>query len=76
MLQRPVEFRQFTSWAWKDSVHTDGLRLSLGTVGDCYDNAMIESFWGWMQTELLDRKRWVTILEISSEMADYNWGVL
>ena len=27
---------------------------SMGTVGDCYDNAMMESFWGTMQLELLD----------------------
>ena len=29
----------------------------MGTVGDCYDNAMMESFWGTMQIELLDRER-------------------
>jgi putative transposase len=28
--------------------------------GDCYDNAMIESFWSRMQVELLDRQRWLT----------------
>ena len=32
---------------------------------------MIESFWGRMQTELLNRKKWVTILELSAAMADY-----
>ena len=32
---------------------------------------MIESFWARMQTELLDRKKWVTIVELSMEMADY-----
>jgi len=32
---------------------------------------MIESFWGRMQTELLDRKKWVTILELIAAMADY-----
>jgi hypothetical protein len=29
---------------------------SMGTVGDS-DNAMMESFWGTMQIELLDRKK-------------------
>ena len=28
---------QFTSWAFTNNVDTYGLRLSLGTVGDCYD---------------------------------------
>lgn len=32
-----------------------GLMPSMGSVGDCYDNAVIESFWGRIQTELLNR---------------------
>jgi len=32
---------------------------------------MIGPLWGRMQTELLNRKKWVTILELSAEMADY-----
>jgi putative transposase len=28
----------------------------MGTVGDCYDNAMMESFWGTLQLELLDQQ--------------------
>jgi transposase InsO family protein len=35
----------------------------MGSIGDCYDNAMMESFRGRMQTELLDRRRWRTRLE-------------
>jgi putative transposase len=27
----------------------------MGSIGDCFDNAVIESFWGRMQTELLNR---------------------
>jgi len=32
---------------------------------------MIESFWGRMQTELLNRKLWTTVVERSMEIADY-----
>ena len=71
MLQRPVEFAQFTSWAFTSNVRNYGLKLSLGSVGDCFDNAMIESFWGRMQTELLNRKSWTTAVELSVVMADY-----
>lgn len=28
----------------------------MGSIGDCYDNALIESLWGTMQLELLDTK--------------------
>ena len=32
----------------------------MGSVGSCFDNAMIESFWSRMQVELLDRRTWRT----------------
>ena len=35
-----------------------GLLGSMGSVGDCYDNAMMESFWGTLQLEVLDRETW------------------
>jgi len=31
----------------------------MGSIGDCFDNAVIESFWARMQVELLDRQRWL-----------------
>ena len=42
----------------------------MGTVGDCFDNAPMESFWGSMQIELLNRKRWTTYVELATAMAD------
>ena len=46
---------QFTSWAFSQRAKASGLVPSMGGVGACYDNAMIESFWSRMQVELLDR---------------------
>ena len=43
----------------------------MGSVGDCYDNAMIESFWARMQVELLDRHRWRTRVELANAIFDY-----
>jgi transposase InsO family protein len=51
---------QFTSWAFTTRAKNAGLLPSLGTVGDPYDNAVVESFWGRMQVELLNRRRWRT----------------
>ena len=62
---------QFTSWAFTDNVRRLGLNSSMGTVGDCYDNAPMESFWGSMQVELLNRQRWRTHLELAIAIADY-----
>jgi hypothetical protein len=37
VLQRPVEFGQYTSWAFTSRVHEAGLIASMGSVGDYYD---------------------------------------
>jgi IstB-like ATP binding protein len=44
---------------------------SMGSVGDCYDNAMIEAFWSRMQVELLDRRRWTTRMEPANAIFEY-----
>jgi putative transposase len=51
---------QYTSWAFGQRIRAAGLLGSMGSVGDCYDNAMMESFWGTMQMELLDSRTWET----------------
>jgi putative transposase len=71
MLQRPLESNQFTSWAFTQNADRYDLNISMGTIGDCYDNAMIEAFWGWMQTELLNCKSWLTRVELATAMAEY-----
>jgi transposase InsO family protein len=43
----------------------------MGSVGDCYDNAMMESFWSRVQVELLDRKRWSTRIELATAIFEY-----
>jgi putative transposase len=51
---------QFTLWAFSQRAKASGLVPSMGGVGACFDNAMIESFWSRMQVELLDRQGWRT----------------
>ncbi len=62
---------QFTSWAFTQRAVDSGLLPSMGSVGDCFDNAMIESFWSRMQVELLDRKRWHTRIEPANAIFEY-----
>ena len=62
---------QFTSWAFTQRAKQSGLLPSMGSVGDCYDNAVIEAFWGRMQTELLNRRRWKTRLELANAIFEY-----
>jgi hypothetical protein len=71
VLRRPVESAQFASWAFTGRAKAPGLVPSMGSVGDCYDNSMIESFWSRMQVELLDRRRWRTRVELANGIFDY-----
>lgn len=62
---------QFTSWAFTERAKASGLVPSMGTIGDCYDNAVMEAFWSRLQVELLDTRRWKTRLELANALFEY-----
>lgn len=62
---------QFISWAFSSRIKAAGLTPSMGSIGDGYDNAPMESFWGRMQTELLNTKSWATRAELASAIFNY-----
>jgi putative transposase len=62
---------QFTSWSFGENIRRWGLLASFGRVGDCFDNAAMESFWARLQVELLNTRKWSTTLELAAAMADY-----
>lgn len=45
---------QYTSVAFGKRCNESGVRPSMGTVGDAYDDAMTESFFGMLECELID----------------------
>ena len=51
---------QYTATAFRQRLEQVGLVASMGTVGDCFDNAAAESFFGTLKTELLHRQAWPT----------------
>ena len=51
---------QYTSIAFGQRCDAMGVRPSMGSVGDAYDNAMCESFFATLECELLDRQRFQT----------------
>ena len=61
----------FPSWIFSLIVRAAALAPSIGAIGCPYDNAVIESFWGRMQVELLNRKSWKTRIELASAIHDY-----
>jgi putative transposase len=62
---------QYTSWAFGQRLRSAGLLGSMGTVGDALDNAVAESFFATLQTELLDRHRWTTRRQLAQ--AIFEW---
>lgn len=51
---------QYTSLVFTRRLEEAGIRGSMGSVGDALDNAVAESFYATLQTELLDRQAWAT----------------
>ncbi len=62
---------QFTSWAFTRRASDSGLLPLMGSVGDCFDTAVMESFWSRVQVELLDRKRWSTRVEVANAIFEH-----
>ncbi len=54
---------QYTSLAFGQHCREAGVRPSMGSVGDCYANALCESFFATLECELLDRQTFPTQAE-------------
>ena len=65
---------QYTSIAFGLRCKHAGVRPSMGSVGDAYDNAMCESFFGTLECELLDRRRFRTQAEARAAIFDFLEG--
>jgi putative transposase len=53
VLQRPVETTQYTSLRFTEHLALEGIAPSIGSVGDAYDNALMESLIGLFKTECI-----------------------
>ena len=65
---------QYTSLAFGKRCREMGVRLSTGSVGDCYDNAMAESFFATLECELIDRRSFRTRAEAMRALFDFIEG--
>jgi putative transposase len=62
---------QYTSIEFGNRCRQLGVQISMGTVGDAYDNAMAESFFATLECELIDRRVWETQTE--ARLAVFAW---
>ena len=60
---------QYTSIEFGKRCRRAGVRLSMGSRGDCYDNALCESFFATLECELLERSSFI----IEARMAVFDF---
>jgi len=65
---------QYTSIAFGLRCREVGIKPSMGSVGDAYDNALCESFFATLECELLDRRRFRTQVEARMAIFDFIEG--
>jgi putative transposase len=65
---------QYTSLAFGTRCRQAGIRPSMGSVGDAYDNAMCESFFATLECELIDRFRLRTPTEAETAVFEFIEG--
>ncbi len=65
---------QYTSSEYRALAEANGVRLSLGRKGDCFDNAVAESFFATIKRELTDRRQWPTRAGLRRALFDYIEG--
>jgi putative transposase len=65
---------QYVSLAFGQAARDAGIARSMGSRGDCYDNAVAESFFATLKKELVHRYSWPTRQELTSEVFEYIEG--
>ncbi len=65
---------QYTSIAFGLRCKEVGVRPSMGSAGDCFDNALCESFFATLECELLDRRRFRTQAEAKMAIFEFIEG--
>ena len=62
---------QYTSLAFGRRCREAGIAVSMGSVGDCFDNALAETFFATLECELVARSRWRTQAEARLAVFDF-----
>ena len=62
---------QYASDVYQAELDARGIRCSMSRVGDCWDNAVAESFFATLKKDLLHRRPWPTKREAREAIHDY-----
>ena len=66
--------RQYSSAGYRAALAAAGLTPSMSRRGDCWDNAVVESFFATLKTELIHRRPWATRAEVQRAVFRYIEG--
>ena len=62
---------QYASTGYRNRLAKIGIEVSMSRRGNCWDNAVVESFFGTMKQELVHHEQWAGIVEVRSAIHDY-----
>jgi transposase InsO family protein len=62
---------QYASGAYRDALRDNGIVCSMSRKGNCWDNAVVESFFGTLKKELIHRRPWATVRSAHEAIAHY-----
>jgi putative transposase len=62
---------QYVSLTFGQKTRAAGIAQSMGSRGDCFDNAVAESFFATLKKELIHRRAWPTKAELRGEVFEY-----
>src|SRR2546427_6237609 len=71
VLRRPVELKQYASGDYQRVLAQHGIVCSMSRRGDCWDNAVAESFFATLKVELVHDAAWSTRAAARRELFDY-----
>jgi transposase InsO family protein len=66
--------RQYTSGDFAELARVNGVVLSVGRKGECWDNAVAESFFATIKRELIDTRAWPTRTGLRRAVFEYIEG--
>jgi transposase InsO family protein len=62
---------QYACGAYQELLSEKGFTCSMSRTGNCYDNAVMESFWGTLKTELVYHEKYATREEARRSIFEY-----
>jgi putative transposase len=62
---------QYTSTEYGGALKAAGITVSMSRRGNCWDNAVAESFFATLKTELVYRRRWATRVDLRAALFEY-----